>query len=305
VTVEGRAPEEVESLQIGMIPVVGDYFETIGMRLVAGRSFNEAERSGTAVVAVVNESAARALWPNGDAVGRRFKAGDPEENEPWATVIGVVNDVRRFTLGRAAQPEIYWSHHLQAGWAREMNLVARTAGDPVQLAEPVRSVLRALDPEIAMTRAGRVSDFVAATISEPRFRTVLLSAFAAAALLLALAGIYGVMAFSVTQQVRDIGVRMALGAERGRVLREIMGQAGTLILAGLGIGLGLAAIANRSLVALLFGVEPGDAATYLAVSALLAAAALAACLAPALRASRVQPVIAMKEQAEPSEALRR
>jgi putative ABC transport system permease protein len=146
-----------------------------------------------------------------------------------------------------------------------------------------------------MMRAGRLSDFVSATIAEPRFRTVLLGTFAAAALVLALAGIYGVMAFAVTQQTREIGVRLALGAERAAVIRQVLGQGGTLILVGLTIGLTLSAFAASALDTLLFGIETLDVATYAVVILVLAATATLACAVPALRASRVHPVIAMRE----------
>jgi putative ABC transport system permease protein len=176
-----------------------------------------------------------------------------------------------------------------------MSLVVRTAGDPVRLATPLRAVLRELDPDLAMLRAGRLGDLVSANIAEPRFRTVLVVLFAAAALLLALSGIYGVLAFTVSRQTRAIGVRMALGAGRARVLREVLRQGGTLIALGLGLGLAGSIAATRALAGLLFDIATTDAATWAGLSLLLVLAALAACWVPARRASRVEPVIAMRE----------
>jgi putative ABC transport system permease protein len=295
VTVEGRPLPEGQEPLLGMIPIAGPYFETLGQRVVTGRSFNEAERSGQAAVAVLNESAARLLYPDGNAIGRRFKTGSAAEDDPWATVIGIVTDVRRFDLAEPARAEAYLPHHQQAGWAREMNILVRTAGDPLQAAAPLRAVLRELDPELAMTRAGRLSDFVSETMAEPRFRTVLLAVFAGAALILALAGIYGVMAFAVAQQTREIGVRLAIGAARSAVIRQVLGQGATLIAFGIVLGTSLAVLAARTLETLLFGVRTSDIATYGIVIALLAGTATLACTLPALRASRVPPVIAMRE----------
>ena len=295
VTVEGRPLPDGQEPQLGMIPIEGDFFETLGLRFIAGRDFSAAERTGPAQVVVLNESAARLLFPDGNAIGRRFKTGSAVEDEPYATVIGVVEDVRRFNLADAPEPEGYWPHHLQAGWARAMNVIVRTADDPLQVAAPLRALLRKQDPELAMTQPGRLVDFISATVAEPRFRTVLLGVFAAAALILALAGIYGVMAFAVSEQTREIGVRLALGADRAAVLRRILGQGGTLTAAGLLAGLGLAALAARTLESLLFGVQVSDAATWIAVIVLLAITATAACAIPAARASRVPPVIAMRE----------
>jgi putative ABC transport system permease protein len=176
-----------------------------------------------------------------------------------------------------------------------MSLVVRASGDAVRLAAPLRGLLRDMDPELAMQRAGRLGDLVAAHVAEPRFRTVLVAVFAIAALALALSGIYGVMAFAVSRQTHAIGVRMALGAGRGRVRADVLRQGGTLIALGLGLGLAGSIAATRALTGLLFGIATADGATWAVVTLLLVLAALAACWVPARRASRVEPVIAMRD----------
>jgi len=295
VTVEGDPQAPGQEPVVGLMPVTGDYFGAMAMRRVAGRLFTESEFTDSSLVVVINETAARRLWPDGEAVGRRFKRGAAVDDRPWATVIGVVADARRFGLDRPAEPETYWPHRLQANWARDMNLVVRTVGDPVRLAEPLRAALREMDPELAVLRAGRLEDLISSGISGPRFRTVLVGVFAAAALVLALSGIYGVMAFAVSRQTHSIGVRMALGAERGRVLGEVLRQGGVLVALGLGLGLAGSLAATRMLADLLFDVGAVDRATWAAVSLLLALTAMAACWVPARRASRVEPVTAIRE----------
>ena len=295
VTVEGDPRPTGEELTIGTIPIAGDYFETMGMRVRNGRTFTSADFTDSSYIAIINETAARMFWPDGAAVGRRFKRGAPEADVPWATVVGVVSDARRFGLASGVEPEIYWPHRLQTNWARQMSLVVRSSGDPLRLAAPLRRLVRDRDPGLAVTQTGLLSDFVAASVAEPRFRTALLAAFAAAALLLALAGIYGVMAFAVTQRTREIGVRMALGADRTRVLTAVLRQGALITGLGLGLGLSGAVFSTRALESLLFGVGRTDLFTYVAVTALLAMTAVVACWSPARRASRVEPVIAMRE----------
>ena len=295
VTAEGEPAVPGQEPVVGLIPVAGDYFGALSMDVLAGRSFTDREYTDSSQVAVVNETAARLLWPDGVAVGRRFKRGAAAEDRPWVTVVGVVADARRSGLDAPVQPETYWPHRLQAGWARDMSLVVRTPGDPMRIAAPLRALLRELDPELAVLRPGRLGDLISARIAEPRFRTVLVAVFGAAALILALSGIYGVMAFAVSRQTHAIGVRMALGAGRTRVRAEVLRQGGLLIALGLGLGLAGSLAATRALSGLLFDIAAADALTWTMVTLLLALAALAACWVPARRASRVEPVIAMRD----------
>jgi putative ABC transport system permease protein len=176
-----------------------------------------------------------------------------------------------------------------------MYLVVRAAGDAASLAAPLRALVRRLDPDLAITDAGLLEDRIHASIATPRFRTLLVATFAVLALLLSLIGTYGVMALLVAERQHEIGVRMALGARRGRVLRGVLADGARLILAGLVVGMPAALLASRALVTLLFGVEPRDPVTHAVAAAVLIIAALLACLVPALRASRLDPLLALRD----------
>lgn len=310
VTAEGRPQPEGSELLVGTIPVRGDYFAALGTEVVAGRVFGEADYSAAAAripadgqeefqppsdqLAVVNEAGARAMFGEVNVVGRRFKRGSADEDRPWITIIGVVRDAMRFGLDEPVGPEVYRMHE-ESLWARQMSLVARTDGNPLALVGALRGVVRQVDPTLVVTQTGPLDAFVDRSVAEPRFRTTIVAAFAMASLVLALAGVYGVMAFAVTQRTREIGVRIALGAERARVVREVILDGATLVAAGLLAGLAIALLAAEGLRSLLFSIGPFDPGTWFAVVVLLPLAGLIACWAPARRASRVEPVIAMRD----------
>lgn len=309
VTVEGAPRPRGEEILAGLIPVRGRYFAATGMRLVGGRAFEPADyaRARATVptsdeepppgesIAVINQAAARTMWPGVETViGRRFRRGRADEESAWITVIGVVADAKRSALSEPAEPEIYRMHP-EALWARDMSLVVRTDADPLTLVASLRRIVQDLDPALAVRQVGRLSDFVSRSVAEPRFRTLVVAAFAAASLVLALAGIYGVLSFAVSLRTREIGIRMALGAGRGRVLAAVLREGGLVVTAGLAVGLAMTAGGAGLVRSQLFGIGPFDLPTWLGVTVLTAASGLLACWLPATRASRVPPATAMRD----------
>jgi putative ABC transport system permease protein len=292
VTIEGQPTSSDKRPLISMLPVRGDYFATMKMRLLEGRFVNDADRIDGPEVVVINEGMARRFWPGESAVGKRFQRGSIEENEPWITVVGVVADVKE-ALDTVPGLQGYWPH-AQMAWARDMALVVRTSGDPLALIPAIRSVVRTTDHEIPLVKAVPMTELMSESVSGPRFRTVVVLSFAGAACLLALIGIYGVMAFVVAERKHEIGVRMALGARQSGVMRHVLGQGLRLTALGIAIGLVGAFIATRAIQAMLFGVTPTDPLTYTAVIVALVIVAMLACWVPALRASRVDPLVALR-----------
>ena len=291
---EGGGPDSFA--QIGMLPVRGDAFAALGTRLLAGRAYGAADVAADAGVVVINETMARLFWPGEDAVGKRFRRGRPEEQRPWQTVIGVVADVKRASLGATSEPEAYFYHtHDEGSWASDMQVVVRAAGDPSALAAPLRRAVHDLDPTLAAGAIHAVPELIARSTAGPRIRTLLATTFAALAALLAVVGIYGVMAFAVSERRREIGVRLALGARGGSVLAAVLREGAVLAAIGVALGLAGAFAATRLLESALFGISPLDPATYAATAALLAAAVVVACWVPARRAARVDPLVALRE----------
>jgi putative ABC transport system permease protein len=255
---EGRDMSLEERPLITMQPIRDDYFGTMGIRLIEGRSFTTADRPDGPEVIVINETAARRFWPNESAVGKRVRRGTTDEDRPPITVIGVVADVKE-ALDTVPGLQGYWPHSRMEGWARDMSLVIRTAVDPMSLSNAVRSEIRALDPGIPIIANTTIEQLMSESVAEPRFRTMAVLSFAAVACLLALVGIYGVMAFVVAERTHEIGVRMALGAKQSGVLRFVLGQGLRLTLLGVAIGLVGAFAATRAIQAMLFGVDASGA----------------------------------------------
>jgi putative ABC transport system permease protein len=267
-------------------------FEALGIALKGGRDFNDGDTFGKPFVAVVNEALARKSFPGQSPIGRTIFC--PYDAAPAMTIIGVVGDVRQFGPAREPLPECYMPY-LQHEYGTTLSIVARTTGNPTALAETVRRVGRERSPDVPLkftTMEALVSENVAA----PRFRSLLLGLFAGIAVCLAMAGVYGVMAYAVGQRSNEMGLRMALGASTGSMLRLVLGQG--LALTGLGLALGSAtALAGtRLLTTMLFGVRPNDPVVYLAVAVLLGMVALVACYIPARRASRIDPLAAIRQE---------
>ncbi|MFN8003632.1 MAG: ABC transporter permease [Acidobacteriota bacterium] len=271
-----------------------DYFQTLGIRILRGRGFTGADSETAAPVVIVNETLVRKFWPNADpsvVLGKRFRTSGPPERNPWREIVGVINDVRHEMNG-PIQPE-YYLPHAQDPW-NAMALVAKTKVEPMALASLVRKEVQAMDKDQPVFSTRSMQEVRAQSVIIYNTSSQMLSVFAAIAMLLAALGIYGVMSYSVSQRTHEIGVRLALGASRQHVLKLMIWQG--MKLAGLGMVIGLAgALALTSLMkSLLFGVSTTDPLTYGVVVSVLAVVALLACYLPARRATKVDPIIALR-----------
>ena len=294
VTIEGYVPTTgQESIQADYRIAGTGYFETMRVPLLSGRHFDERDAAKDAPKAVViDEKMARTYWPGQEAVGKRLKPGGAGSDSPWRTVVGVVGSVKQYALDTDSRVTVYMPHGQSPSGT--MYVVARTSGDPGALAQAMTREARAVEPNVPVydvkTMGARLSD----SLARRRFAMTALGLFALVALLLAAVGIYGVMSYSVAQRTREIGVRVALGASRRDVLGLVLRRG--LLLAGLGIGAGLvgAVPLARVMSSLLYGVSASDPLTYAAISLLLALAALLACYVPARRATKVDPMVALR-----------
>lgn len=286
---------DAEGPFVGVHAVSADYFRTLRIPLLRGRAFDERDRRGAPLVAIVNETAARTLWPGQDPIGRRIGVGmHPWRDGATAEVVGVAGDARYGAADAPIGPDVYVSM-LQGG--RPSNTVmVRAAGDPRALVGPVRREVLALKPDLPIFDIATLEERVGEALAPARFGALLLALFAAVALALAAVGIYGTIAYAVAQRTREIGIRMALGAARRDVLALMVGRMLLPAAAGLLLGLGGAAALTRVLSSLLYGVGATDPATFAAVAALLAAVALLASWIPARRAARVDPMVALRNE---------
>jgi putative ABC transport system permease protein len=275
-----------------------DYFKTMGIRLTEGRLFESADRNENAQrVVVINQALAKRYW-RGSPLGRRLNpmiSNDPN----WFTVVGVVEDTKNLGVDRPAGTELYFLEpqvsKLFGGLTRQ-NFIVRAEGDPTLLAGAVRAAVRDIDPALPIFGLQAMSDTVADSLARPRFLSLLLGAFSIISLAMAAVGIYGVMSYSVSRRTQEIGVRVALGARSSDVLKMVLGQGTKLAAVGVGIGLVGAFILTRVMSTLLFEVSATDPATFAAVVALLALVTLLACYLPARRATRVDPMIALRRE---------
>jgi putative ABC transport system permease protein len=274
-----------------------DYFKTLGIRTIEGRVFERTDDSDTAQkVAVVNQALARRFW-KGSPVGRRVNPGFGQNNEKtWFTIVGVVEDTKNSGMEKPASPELYLPAHqiAQYGLNPNMRFVVRTAGDPSSYTDRVRAAVRDIDPSLPVYGLTPMSDVIAKAVVQPRFLSLLLAIFSTIALFLAAVGIYGVMAYAVAQRTQEIGVRMALGARQGHVLQLVLGQGFLLLLVGIMLGVGGAFALTRWMRTLLFEITPTDPLTYTVVVGILTIVALLACFIPARRATKVDPLVALR-----------
>ena len=278
--------------------VTDGYFETMGERIVRGRGITAADTADSMLVAVVNEELARRYWPGRDAIGGRMKIGNAQR--PWVTVVGIAADVRHNGITEVIKEKFYVPHaqwHRATGNAvRGMTLVVKSTASPQSLASAVRGEIRRLDAARPVANVRTMADVVDATLSAPRFAGILLASFAALALALSAVGIYGVLSYLVSRRTREIGIRLAIGARRAHVLRMVLRSALGLAFTGIVTGLLAAAWAARLMSGLLHSVAPGDPATFTIVGTSLAVVALLASLVPALRATRIDPIVALKSE---------
>ncbi|HEU4453547.1 MAG TPA: FtsX-like permease family protein, partial [Longimicrobium sp.] len=292
-TVVGRpAPEPGKEPGADIRSVGGDYFRVLGVPLVRGRLFTDADGLAAPRAFVVNQAFVREHFPGENPIGRRLTVSWDED--PTGEIVGVVGDERESGPAKEAAPAIYFSQR-QDSW-NSFTLLVRTSGDPAALSAAVAREVRAVDPLLPVDAVRPMSSVVSDVVARPRLNAVLLGAFSAAALLLAALGIYGVIAYAVSQRTREIGVRVALGATPRDVLRMVVGQGVRMAAVGLGVGLVVALAATRLMRSMLFGVEPGDPLTLAAVLATLGAVALLASYLPARRAARTDPLVALRAE---------
>jgi predicted permease len=293
--IEGKPdPPPGQQIEYPIEVVSPGFFETLRIRLAAGRTFSEQDHADAPRAVVVNETFARLAWPDQDPLGRRIKSGTAESQSPWLTVIGVIKDIRRADVTRAIRPELYLSA-LQVT-PRTQTLIVRTAGDPNQILSAVRREVQGLNPQLPLFATGTLEGELAGTLSQPRFRAVLLAGFALIALILASIGIYGVTAHAVHQRTQEVGVRMALGAQRRDVLLLVLRQHVKPALIGVGLGLAGALALARFMESMVYGVRPTDPLTLAAMAVGLLAVAVAACWIPARRATKVDAIVALRNQ---------
>jgi predicted permease len=288
--IEGYTPAPNERTNTAFSSITPRYFETMGIPLVRGRQFVDSDTAESQGVAIINEAFARRYFASQDPVGRRIRPrGDDND---WLTVIGVVGDVRQTGLAEEPRPEMFLSY-LQSPFPF-MNVVIRTTSDPTSLAAAVRREVWAVNPDQPVANVSTMNQLMSNSIARTRFNTLLLQLFAAVALALAVVGLYGVMAYSVAQRTHEIGVRMALGAKGSDVLKMVVGQGMILVTIGIALGLAAAFAATRLMVTLLYGVSATDPVTFIGIALLLIAAAFIACYIPARRATKIDPMIALR-----------
>jgi putative ABC transport system permease protein len=291
--VVGQPPPPLGQEPVADVRVItNDYFASMGIPLVRGRLFEEHQPDDARNRVIVNETLARRHWPGEDPIGKRVKISwnDDREDE----IVGVVGDVRQAELETEPRATTYWPYARNPYGS--MTLTVRSAGEPLSVVSAIREIVRDRDPQLALADVKTLDEVVSRSVAERRLMMVLLAIFACAALLLAAVGIYGVIAYSVTQRTQEIGIRLALGAQRSDVLRMVVGQAAGLAGAGIFLGAGGAILLTRFMTDLLFGVRPFDPLTFSAVAAILASVALLASYLPARRATRVDPAIALRAE---------
>ncbi|MFY9556990.1 MAG: ABC transporter permease [Blastocatellia bacterium] len=281
--------------------VSADYFSTLGIALKKGRLFTDADDQNAPPVAIVDETFERRFWPKSTALGKRFIArfGDGKDIK-WGQIVGVVahvrhygiDQVKQYGLGQEGREQVYFPYPQRT--SNRMYLAIKTKTDPLSLTSAVRDAVLSLDPEQPIYEVASMDQLLTSSLAQRQLNMVLFAGFSAIALVLAAVGIYGVMSYSVTQRTHEIGIRMALGAQQRNVLRLVVTQGMTLAVAGVVIGLGAAIALTRLMSSLLFGVSATDPVTFVAISVILTGVALAACLVPARRATKVDPMIALR-----------
>ncbi len=291
IQLEGHSLSEGQlAPQVDPRAITPDYFRTIGAPLIRGRMFTDTDDEKAPLVGIINESAARHRWGSEDPVGKRVTT---DNGETWVTIIGIVGDVRQYGLEREPSDEFY-NPVAQAPFAGF--LLVKTMSDPMSIARLMRDTVHQADPDTAIDEVRTLQQVREDSVASPRLTAWLLALFAALALAITAAGITGVMALSVTQRTREIGIRMALGATRARILTMVMRQGMTLVIIGLVVGIIGALTLNKLMAALLFATPAADPMTFAEVSFLLIAVAGAACFVPALRATSIDPMLALRSE---------
>ena len=294
-TVEGAATVPAQTQNLDTRTVSPGYFHAMRIPLLKGETFSAQDTAAAPGVIIINRTMARRFWPDEEAIGKRIKLGRADSNNPWLTIRAVVEDSAQGSLDVATRPEVYFPLAQMAGRYRRMNLAVRSTGvNPLDLVSSIQAQVRNIDKDQPVYQIQTMDSLIADSVGTRRFAMTLLGLFAGLALLLAVIGIYGVMSYAVTQRTHEIGIRVALGAGRKDVLKLIVGQGLVFIVLGLAAGLVGAFIATSLLTRLLYGVGARDPITFAAVTGVLAVIALAACYIPAMRATKVDPMIALR-----------
>jgi putative ABC transport system permease protein len=288
--IEGRPePEAGKEMIIDTSSVSPGYFSTLGISLLKGRDFSDRDNSDAPQAAIINNDLARIYFPGEDPIAKRITFDD---GESWLSIVGIVADTKRLGLDTTARPEAYFSY-LQVPSPR-MSLVVRTATEPLSLVGAVKNQIQTIDKDLPLGESKTMQQVLSDSTSGRRFNLILLTAFATVALILALVGIYGVMSYAVTQRTHEIGIRVAIGAQSRDVFRMVVGEGMILALIGIAIGLVGAFALTRLMTSMLFAVEPTDPATFITIAALLTAVTLLACYIPGRRATKVDPLVALR-----------
>lgn len=296
-SVEGRPPRNPNDVPITSNRIVSpDYLKTLGVTLIKGRLIDETDRAGKPPVVVISEELARQAWPAEDPLGKRIKRIRPGQDFPWMTVIGVVKNVKEDLSNFRINRPVWYVPYAQVENNFPVNLVVRTSGAPASVTTAIRQAIHAVDPDQSISNVMTMNENLSHVLVTERFSAILMSALAGSGLLLAALGLYGVMAYSVSRRTAEIGLRVALGAQRVHVIQLIVGQGAKLTLLGVAIGLAAAWGLTRLLVSLLFEVNATDPATFVSISLLLVSIALLACFFPARRALNVDPMIALRTE---------
>jgi putative ABC transport system permease protein len=288
--VEGQPePEPGKEMIVNTRSVSPGYFGTLGIRLLKGRDFSDRDKQDAPGVGIINQNLARVYFPSEDPINKRITF---DEGKTWLSIVGVIDDVRQLGLDSNAQPEVYFPYQQAA--ASEMSLVVRTTPNIADPSAAVKAQIHTIDRDLPIDDAMTMKQLLAESVSGRRFNMLLLSVFAVVALVLALVGIYGVMSYTVTQRTHEIGVRVAVGAQPRHVFRMVIGYGMLLAIAGVAFGLIGALALTRLMTTMLFGVEPNDPATFVSITVLLIGVALAACYLPGRRATKVDPLVALR-----------
>jgi predicted permease len=293
-TIEGRPAESQHYPVADGENVSPEFFRTLQTPLESGRFFTEMDDTHSQPVAVIDETLAQRYWPGESPLGRRVKFGPAQSRSSWMTIVGVVGNIKSDGFDAPSSPHLYSSVYQNPGYA--MTLYLRTAAPSGPLGDQIRHEVLSVDPNVPVFAIRTMDEMIAKSVARRRFALQIIGVFAVVALLLAAIGIYGVMAYSVSQRTHEFGIRVALGAQRNDILRMAVGEGMLLVLFGVVSGLVGSAILTRFLRSLLFGVTPTDPVTFVIIPALLAAVALLACFIPARRATRVDPLIALREE---------
>jgi putative ABC transport system permease protein len=285
-------PERAQLPSAAFVPASASYFDTMKMRLRAGRAFALEDAPDSQKVAVVNETFARRFWPDGNPIGKRLKQGWPESKTPWREIVGVVDDVKLQGIEDATPMQVYLPMTQEP--SSYAALVVRSAVPPEDLTRAVSAAIHEIDPNMPLFSVQTFDSLLRASTSQHRMTMTVLGGFAGIALVLACVGLYGVVSHGVIERTREIGVRLALGATRPQVVRLFLRQGLATTLAGMAIGLGTALAAADLVRGLLFNVAPTDPLAFSVTVAVLVVVSLAACYVPARRASRVNPTVALR-----------